>query len=143
MKKFLLLLVALVSCCSLWADDKVDTSIPVTTEVKDKTFVLVISNENYKHEESVPFANNDGEVFAVYCEKTLGVPAKNIHRVPDATLNDMNHELEWLTQVVKAFDGQAHPMLSSTIVVTVCPMRPARRPICCLPMPIAATLRAD
>ena len=41
MKKFLLLLVALVSCCSLWADDKVDTSIPVTTEVKDKTFVLV------------------------------------------------------------------------------------------------------
>ena len=107
MKKFLLLLVALVSCCSLWADDKVDTSIPVTTEVKDKTFVLVISNENYKHEESVPFANNDGEVFAVYCEKTLGVPAKNIHRVPDATLNDMNHELEWLTQVVKAFDGQA------------------------------------
>ena len=107
MKKFLLLIVALVSCCSLWADDKVDTSIPVTTEVKDKTFVLVISNENYKHEESVPFANNDGEVFAVYCEKTLGVPAKNIHRVPDATLNDMNHELEWLSQVVKAFDGQA------------------------------------
>jgi hypothetical protein len=95
----------------MWADDKVDTRIPVNTEVQDKTFVLVVSNENYKHEESVPFALNDGEVFAIYCEKTLGIPAKNIHRVPDATLNDMNHELEWLTQVVKAHDSQAQAIV--------------------------------
>ena len=94
----------------LMAADDIDTRIPVNSEVKDKTFVLVISNENYKHEESVPYALNDGEVFAVYCEKTLGVPAKNIKRLPDATLNDMNHELDWLTQVVSAFDGEASVM---------------------------------
>ena len=94
----------------LMAADDIDTRIPVNSEVKDKTFVLVISNENYKHEESVPYALNDGEVFAVYCEKALGVPAKNIKRLPDATLNDMNHELDWLTQVVSAFDGEASVM---------------------------------
>ena len=110
-KRLFLLLITAVACCSVWADDKVDTRIPVNTEVKDKTFVLVISNENYKHEESVPFALNDGEVFAVYCEKALGVPAKNIHRMPDATLNDMNHELEWLTAVVKAHEGQAQAIV--------------------------------
>lgn len=98
-------------CGHLLAADDVDTRIPVSSEVKDKTFVLVISNENYKHEESVPYALNDGEVFAVYCEKALGVPAKNIKRLPDATLNDMNHELEWLTQVVQAFDGEASVMV--------------------------------
>lgn len=107
---FILLLMSLVGC-ALWADDQVDTRIPVNTEVKDKTFVLVISNENYKHEESVPFALNDGEVFAVYCEKTLGIPVKNIHRIPDATLNDMSHELEWLTAVVRAYDGQAQAIV--------------------------------
>ena len=110
-KHFLILLYTSIICCSIWADDKVDTHIPINTEVKDKMFVLVISNENYKHEESVPFALNDGEVFAVYCEKALGVPAKNIHRLPDATLNDMNHELEWLTAVVKAHDGQAQAIV--------------------------------
>lgn len=93
------------------AQSSVDTNIPVNSEVKDKTFVLVISNENYKHEEAVPFALNDGEVFAVYCEKALGIPAKNIKRLPDATLNDMNHELDWLTQVVQAFDGEASVMV--------------------------------
>lgn len=111
LKQLLILFLASIICCSIWADDKVDTRIPVNTEVKDKTFVLVVSNENYKHEESVPFALNDGDVFAVYCEKALGVPAKNIHRVPDATLNDMNHELEWLTAVVKAHEGQAQAII--------------------------------
>lgn len=112
MKRTLLYFVGLLlSLVSAKAQSSVDTNIPVNSEVKDKTFVLVISNENYKHEESVPYALNDGEVFAVYCEKALGVPAKNIKRLPDATLNDMNHELDWLTQVVQAFDGEASVMV--------------------------------
>ena len=109
-KRFCLLFILAMTYSHLMAADDIDTRIPVNSEVKDKTFVLVISNENYKHEESVPYALNDGEVFAVYCEKALGVPAKNIKRLPDATLNDMNHELDWLTQVVSAFDGEASVM---------------------------------
>ena len=76
----------MISATIAWAADDVDTRIPVSNEVKDKTFVLIICNENYKHEESVPFAQNDGETFAVYCEKTLGVPNKNIKLLTDATL---------------------------------------------------------
>lgn len=83
------------------------SNIPVNTNAQDKVFALIISNENYKHEQSVPFALNDGEVFAVYCEKTLGLPAKNVRYLSDATLNDINHEIGWLEQIVKAYDGEA------------------------------------
>ena len=41
----------------------VDTKIAVNSQTDDKTFVVIVSNENYKNEESVPFAKNDGEVF--------------------------------------------------------------------------------
>ena len=109
-KRICLLFILVMTYSHLLAADDIDTRIPINSEIKDKTFVLVISNENYKHEETVPYALNDGEVFAVYCEKTLGVPAKNIKRLPDATLNDMNHELDWLAQVVSAFDGEASVM---------------------------------
>ena len=110
-KRLLYLTVLFMACSNMMAADDIDTRIPVNSEVKDKTFVLVISNENYKHEESVPYALNDGEVFTVYCEKALGVPNRNIKRLADATLNDMNHELDWLSQVVKAFDGEASVMV--------------------------------
>lgn len=97
--------------CQIWAADDVDTRIPVNSVTNDKMFVLVIANENYKHEQSVPFALNDGEIFAVYCEKALGVPAKNIRRLADASLNDMNHELDWLTKVVLAHEGEAQAIV--------------------------------
>lgn len=69
----------------------VDTKIAVNGLIDDKTFVVIISNENYKHEESVPFAHNDGEVFKVYCLKTLGIPENHIRFAPDATLGDMSN----------------------------------------------------
>lgn len=105
--RFFYLFLFLILECSLWAADDIDTRIPVNKGIQDKTFVLVISNENYKHEQSVPYALNDGDVFAVYCEKTLGIPAKNIKHLSDASLNDMNHELDWLTKVIKTYDGEA------------------------------------
>ena len=75
MRRTLFLLFSLMLGCQMWAADNVDTRIPVNSITNDKMFVLVIANENYKHEQPVPFALNDGEVFAVYCEKALGVPA--------------------------------------------------------------------
>lgn len=111
MRRALFLLFSLMLGCQMWAADNVDTRIPVNSITNDKMFVLVIANENYKHEQPVPFALNDGEVFAVYCEKALGVPAKNIRRLADASLNDMNHELDWLTKVVQAHDGEAQAIV--------------------------------
>ena len=85
----------------------VDTNIPTTNTVADKTFAVIIANEAYSHEVKVPFALNDGEVFARYCQKTLGIPEKNIRVVKNATLNDMKFHLNWLAQVLAAYNGTA------------------------------------
>lgn len=115
MNKRMLLLIVLTFLLSIpirvMAQNDVDTRIPVSHEVNKKTFALIISNENYKHEVAVPFALSDGELFAVYCEKTFGIPKKNIHRIADATLNDMKHELKWLKKVMKAYEGEARAIV--------------------------------
>ena len=89
----------------------VDTKIYVNDAKDDKTFVVIISNENYKHEESVPFAKNDGEVFKVYCQKTLGIPEDHIRFAPDATLGEMNFAIYWLGNMLNAFDGEARAIV--------------------------------
>ena len=90
MKRILLYLLGIILLPqALQAQSGVDTKIAVNSQTDDKTFVVIISNENYKHEEAVPFARNDGEVFKVYCQKTLGIPESNIRFSHDATLNEM------------------------------------------------------
>lgn len=115
MRYLLLLFIGLCICLnSSKAQSSVDTRIAVNSKTDDKTFVVIISNENYKHEESVPFAKNDGEVFKIYCHKTLGIPESNIRFLPDATLNEMNFELEWLDEVLRAYDGEARAIIYYT-----------------------------
>ena len=114
MKRISIILALTVYIFGIKAQSPVDTKIAVNTVQDDKTFVVIISNENYKHEESVPFAMNDGEVFKVYCKKTLGIPENNIRFTPDATLNEMNYEIDWLDDVLKAYDGDARAILYYT-----------------------------
>lgn len=83
----------------------IDTTIPTTPQKNENTFVLIIANENYKKEASVPFAGNDGNSFGQYCHKTLGVPKTNIHTVSDATLNEMRHEIKWLQDIISVYKG--------------------------------------
>lgn len=115
MKRILLYLLGLcVISQAIHAQSSIDTKIAVNSQTDDKTFVVIISNENYKHEEAVPFARNDGEVFKVYCQKTLGIPESNIRFAPDATLNEMNYEIDWLDDVLKAYDGEARAIFYYT-----------------------------
>lgn len=81
-------------------------NIPVNPQTNDKTFVLIFANENYRRETNVPFAINDGSTFKEYCEKTLGIPSKNIHFSKDATFGEMRSEINWLTQVMAAFKDE-------------------------------------
>ena len=81
MKRCLLILFLAIGFVNIKAQT-VDTKIAVNNQIDDKTFVVIVSNENYKNEESVPFANNDGEVFKVYCQKTLGIPENHIRFSP-------------------------------------------------------------
>lgn len=85
----------------------VDKNIPQVTVNNEHSFAVIIANENYQTVESVPYARNDGNIFAQYCHQTLGLPESNIHLVTDATLNNMRSQVDWLKQVSKAYGGNA------------------------------------
>ena len=86
-------------------DNSIDKNIPIVTADNSRTFAIIIGNENYKEVENVPHALNDARIFAVYCEKTLGVPSKNIKVYEDATFGTILSAIEYLQQVAKAFQG--------------------------------------
>jgi len=86
----------------------VAVNIPTTNTRNDKTFAVIIANEDYRREEQVIFAKNDGETFKKYCIQTLGLPEKNVHIVTDATLNDIRGEIDWISNVADAFKGAAN-----------------------------------
>ena len=86
----------------------VDIEIPIVKKtLGEKTFVVIIANENYQEVAKVPYTINDGEIFAEYCKKTLGIPETNISLVKDATANNMKREVRWLTQILQQYNGEA------------------------------------
>ncbi|MCQ2256574.1 MAG: caspase family protein [Bacteroidaceae bacterium] len=84
------------------ADGNVDMDIFQTEEENANTYVIIIANENYRREETVPYALNDGNIFKLYCQKTLGIPEKNINYLPDATFNDIRYSINWLEKITSA-----------------------------------------
>lgn len=90
---------------------EVDRQIPENPIVAKPTFAIIIANENYKEVEKVPYALHDGETFKLYCEKTLGIPPSNIKYVPDATLNNISRQINWLSQVLDVYQGEASVIL--------------------------------
>lgn len=85
----------------------VDFYIPIADNVSNHTFAVVISNEKYQMEKPVQYAENDGNTFAEYCKKTLGLPEKNVHFITNATLNNIKHEIKWLEDVIAVYNGDA------------------------------------
>ena len=94
-----------ITIASLSSD--VDKNIPQTSIKQEKTFAVIIANENYSFEASVPFAANDGAVFEKYCEQTLGIPKTNIRFSTNATLNVLRNDIDWLNNVLKSYNGEA------------------------------------
>jgi hypothetical protein len=86
----------------------IDVNIPIGQSGNDKTFAVIIANENYQSEAPVIFARNDGDTFRKYCVQTLGLPEKNVHFVENATLNNIRGEINWLTNVAQAYKGEAN-----------------------------------
>lgn len=86
----------------------VDTNIPIGKLSRLNTFALIIANENYMEVANVPNALHDGKIFAEYCRKTLGLPESNIRLVTDATLNKMKRQLNWISQLMSAYEGDAN-----------------------------------
>lgn len=85
----------------------IDRNIPAAGHSNSKTFALVVANENYRRECQVPFAANDGRIFAEYLKKTLGLPDDNVQLVVDGSLNDLKFGLNKLSQICGAFPEEA------------------------------------
>ncbi|MDR2466349.1 MAG: caspase family protein, partial [Prevotellaceae bacterium] len=86
----------------------VDRHIPVTSVRNDRTFAVIIANEKYQSESLVDFAANDGETFARYCTMTLGLPERNVRYFPNATLNNIRAQINWIGKVAAAYRGEAN-----------------------------------
>lgn len=79
---------------------EVDSIIPRNSYVRQDLYALIIGNENYRFVPNVPFAIHDARVFREYCEKTLCVPAENIHVCEDATKQlILDDEFGWLNSI--------------------------------------------
>lgn len=89
------------------AKSMVDVQIPQTNASNPNTFAVIIANEDYKSVSAVPFALNDGRVFAKYCQRTLGIPATNIKLYENATYNDLRLAVAWLKNVCEKYEGEA------------------------------------
>ena len=87
-------------------DSDVDKNIPVAKKQVENTFAFIIANENYA-DAPVPYSLNDGRMFCEYCQKTLGLPEKNINMYEDATFGTIITAVEKMKQVAEAYEGEA------------------------------------
>ena len=87
--------------------NSVDTGIPVTDMKNSRTFVLIVANENYMNLAKVDFALNDSKVFKEYCEKTLGVPTRNIIYKTNATHGMMRKAMDDMKNIAELCHGNS------------------------------------
>lgn len=85
----------------------VDSDIPVTNATNDKTFAVIIGNEQYAKEIQVKHAVNDAQTFNQYLHKTLGVPTDNVQYLENATYGQILDAIKWIGDVTKVYNGEA------------------------------------
>lgn len=83
----------------------VDKDIPQAKSTNDKTFAVIIANENYGMVAPVPMALNDGEMFSQYCTTTLGLPENNVRLYKDASFGTMLRAIRDIKDISDAFTG--------------------------------------
>lgn len=88
------------------AVSEIDRNIPRVATTEKSTFAVIIGNERYENEASVPYAENDARVFREYVQKTLGVPEKQIRYVANGGLNGIRMAVRWLAQAMDVCGGQ-------------------------------------
>lgn len=81
----------------------IDEFVPESENRATNTFVVIFGNEKYAEESPVTNAAADARSFNAYCTKTLGIPSQNIRMKINATKGQMQHELDWISNVCKQF----------------------------------------
>lgn len=82
-----------------------DEDIPVSWRSSPNTYAFIIANENYPLKE-VPFALNDGRIFAQYCTKTLGIDEKHVIMYENATTSNIIECVELMKKASNANSGK-------------------------------------
>lgn len=86
----------------------VDTDIPVNPVDNANTFAIIIANEKYTRVAEVPNAEHDGNVFAEYCHKVLGIPNDNIRKHLNVTFGALLDAVEDMKAIAAAKHGQCN-----------------------------------
>lgn len=84
------------------AKSDVDVNIPVNATDNLNTYAIIIANEKYQKVAEVPNAENDGNVFAEYCNKVLGIPSEHIRKHLNVTFGDMIDAIEDMKSIAAA-----------------------------------------
>ncbi len=83
----------------------VDENIPLVKRANKNTVALIIANENYQFVAPVASALHDGEIFAQYCEKTLGIPKSRIRMYNDASLGVLRRAVADVRNTIGALNA--------------------------------------
>ncbi len=91
-------------------DEYVDYNIPKNEENNTNTYVLILANEHYGSPlPDVPYAHNDGEAMMQYCVRTLGIPARHVKLLSDATIKDIKVEgVNWMKDIAVSEKGNCN-----------------------------------
>ena len=88
------------------AETSVDQNIPVAAQYDMNTFAVIIGNEKYAEDVTVPFAGHDAQVFKEYVQRTFGVPEKQINYIENAGLNKIRTAVRWLAKAMEVTNGK-------------------------------------
>lgn len=81
---------------------------PFTGRKAEKTFAIIIANENYEMASHVDMASNDGLAMKEYCSKTFGLTDKQILYYPDATFGKMKKAVNEFKNIARSFNGDCN-----------------------------------
>ncbi len=81
---------------------------PITGVKNDKTFALIITNEEYEMAANVDNATNDGLAFKEYCIKTLGIPAENLKYASNMSFGKMRKAFSDALDLAEMLHGEGN-----------------------------------
>ena len=89
----------------------VDMNIPVNKHHNENAFAVIIANNDYKKVADVANADNDGRIFAEYCNKVLGIPESHIRTHYNVTYGELLDAVEDIKSIALAKRGDLDVIL--------------------------------
>lgn len=86
----------------------IDKNIPETSTQNPDIFVMILANQNYRHEQDVSTALNDAQIMKKYCIKTLGVPENHVRYYENCSYVDMKRNISTFAETMKLYRDNPH-----------------------------------